>query len=152
MDEDRPRCACGNFVLKIYRKGVPTGYRKICSSCNSKGVAERQGLTPFEYHTKCLEAGAKKRGLSVAQYRNKSHKYRKYIGSECSNRDGHLGYKCTFPKTFGVVEGLAVLEADHKDGNPKNNDPSNITTYCPSCHRVKTYMNSDHTTPGRKSK
>jgi 5-methylcytosine-specific restriction endonuclease McrA len=32
----------------------------------------------------------------------------------------------------------AVLDTHHKDGNPKNNDPSNLQTLCANCHRSNT--------------
>ena len=35
------------------------------------------------------------------------------------------------------------LDVDHKDGNKKNNDISNLQTLCANCHRLKTYLNKD---------
>jgi hypothetical protein len=35
------------------------------------------------------------------------------------------------------------LDVDHKDGNRKNNDPSNYVTLCANCHRLKTFVNKD---------
>lgn len=35
------------------------------------------------------------------------------------------------------------LDVDHIDGNPSNNDPSNIQTLCANCHRLKTKLKQD---------
>jgi hypothetical protein len=117
-----------------------------------KNTAERQGLTLQEYAKQKKIRSAERLGITVAEYVRKTHKYRKHLKSKCDNRDGHLGYKCNFPVKFGIIDGRAVLQVDHVDGNPKNNDPSNLKTYCPCCHRVKTYLNNDHITPGRKTR
>jgi 5-methylcytosine-specific restriction endonuclease McrA len=34
---------------------------------------------------------------------------------------------------FGIPE---VLETAHIDGNHENNDPKNLVTLCPTCHRL----------------
>lgn len=44
--------------------------------------------------------------------------------------------KCNF---CGVMpEDKKKLQTDHIDGNPSNNDPSNVQTLCHACHIVKT--------------
>lgn len=35
------------------------------------------------------------------------------------------------------------LDVDHKDGNPSNNELSNLQTLCANCHRLKTKENND---------
>jgi hypothetical protein len=42
-----------------------------------------------------------------------------------------------------VAEHACQLDVDHKDGNKKNNDISNLQTLCANCHRLKTYLNKD---------
>jgi len=37
------------------------------------------------------------------------------------------------------------LDVDHIDGNPANNDKSNLQTICANCHRLKTKLNNDWT-------
>jgi hypothetical protein len=130
-DEDvnyRPKCACGRPVAS--RGGSRMNTR--CGRCHKAHVAGLHGISPSQ-----LEA--------------RSHPTRKYLKKKCDNRDGHLGFKCTFPVSYSRVAGKSVLEVDHVDGNPRNNDPSNLQTYCPNCHKVKTYLKNDHMTPGRKS-
>jgi hypothetical protein len=142
-----------------------------CSACRHRAAAEKQGITYSEYNKKRISSvaeklgmtvaeysqyittnAAAKRGMTVAEYKRSTHRYRKYLKDKCDNRDGHLGYKCTFPVKLSTVDGRSVLQVDHVDGNPHNNSPKNLKTYCPSCHRVKTYMNNDHITPGRKTR
>jgi hypothetical protein len=35
------------------------------------------------------------------------------------------------------------FDTDHIDGNPSNNDPSNVQTLCRSCHIVKSLQNNE---------
>ena len=37
------------------------------------------------------------------------------------------------------------LDVDHIDGDPTNNDKSNLQTICANCHRLKTKLNNDWT-------
>ena len=87
---------------------------------------------------------AKNAGMTVAEYTNQFHPYRKYRKDYCENVDGRLGYKCT---TTIVI--AAQLEVDHIDGNPSNNNPGNLQTLCACCHKYKTLTNEDYATPGR---
>jgi hypothetical protein len=45
----------------------------------------------------------------------------------------------------------AMLQVDHIDGNPSNNDIYNLQTLCACCHVYKTIINKDYQSPGRKS-
>ena len=44
------------------------------------------------------------------------------------------------------------LQVDHKDGNHLNNEPENLQTLCANCHSIKTYINKDYASPGRKTR
>lgn len=170
-----PLCQCGKPCEKqtgSQRFSKKTGvqqYYSMCSRCRKekyaknrgqtysefrraqlKSAAAKKGLSAAEYVRNGKLALAKKRGLSEAQLNNTYHKYRKYKKDYCENNDGHLGFECTVPKDMFLIEGKSVLQVDHLDGNPKNNNESNLKTYCPTCHRIKTYRNNDHITPGRK--
>ena len=102
--------------------------------------------TPTEYQRDRLTTLAKKNKFeSITDYKNSKHKYLKYRKTFCENIDGRLGFVCTCNIVLN-----AQLQVDHIDGNPENNDPANLQTLCANCHIVKTIMNGDSKTPGRK--
>jgi hypothetical protein len=73
--------------------------------------------------------------------------YKKFRKTYCENIDGRIGgIKCT---ATIVYEGQ--LQVDHIDGNPTNNDESNLQTLCANCHTHKTYLNEDYASAGRKA-
>ncbi len=87
-----------------------------------------------------------RRGITMQQFRNEHHPYRKYRKDYCENIDGRLGYKCT---TTIVWEGQ--LQVDHINGIPTDNRPKNLQTLCACCHVYKSNINEDYATPGRKT-
>ena len=140
--KDRPTCetkGCCNpaAMVKDYYDGW-ANYRRWCSACHSKRTAKKHGLKHM------AQVVAKNAGMTVAEYTNQFHPYRKYRKDYCENVDGRLGYKCT---TTIVI--AAQLEVDHIDGNPSNNNPGNLQTLCACCHKYKTLTNEDYATPGR---
>jgi hypothetical protein len=42
-----------------------------------------------------------------------------------------------------------MLDVDHIDGNPDNDDQSNAQTLCKCCHAYKTIKFKDYESPGR---
>lgn len=46
----------------------------------------------------------------------------------------NFGYKCSCCNISEWNNKLLSLEIDHKDGNPYNNDISNLRYICPNCH------------------
>jgi len=143
--EDRPRCdqlGCKNprHLVGRLKDGAPA-YRRVCSFHHSERTAAKHGLQYLR------QVVAKNAGFSCATaYANSIHKYRKHRLKFCENIDGRLGYVCE-----SVIRLDAQLEVDHIDGNPKNNDASNLQTLCMLCHKFKTLANKDYTTPGRKA-
>ena len=126
-------------------------YRKWCESHYSKKRAENAGTTVAEYAHRVLQRAATKAGFdTVVDYVNSKHPSRKYRKDYCENIDGRLGYKCSYPK-LPFKEVSALLQVDHIDGNPYNNDPSNFQTLCPNCHTYKSHTCGDLVTPGRKT-
>lgn len=65
------------------------------------------------------EARAAKRAYMIEYLRP----YRKYVKDACE--------RCGWE-----AEESRQLDVHHRDGNRKNNDPSNLETLCPPCHRV----------------
>ena len=76
-----------------------------------------------------------------------SLKYKQFRKTYCENIDGRLGFKCTTT----IIDSEWQLDADHKDGNPSNNVKENIQTLCKCCHVIKTKINMDYATAGRKT-
>ena len=73
--------------------------------------------------------------------------YKQFRKTFCENIDGRLGFKCTTT----IIDSEWQLDADHKDGNPSNNSMVNIQTLCKCCHVIKTKINMDYATAGRKT-
>lgn len=128
----------------------------VCSACHSNHVAKNRGLNSMaevvaknagfdsvsEYNNSmAIEAGFE----SYTDYQNSKHPYRKHRKSYCENEDGRLGFKCTT-----TIVWTGMLDVDHKDGNPRNNDPENLQTLCKCCHSYKSNINEDYKSPGRK--
>lgn len=161
---ERPRCShrgCDEPAQHTgnYRKDGTPCFRKLCSKHHSKKTAKRhgmkslaevvaakRGMTVGEYQYDVLKRRAKKVGMSLADFINSKHPYRKHRKEHCENRDGRLGFKCRYK-----IRHSAQLQVDHIDGNPKNNNPKNLQTLCSNCHCYKTHMNKDYATPGRKA-
>jgi 5-methylcytosine-specific restriction endonuclease McrA len=141
------------------KDGAPA-YRKVCLFHHNKRTAakhglqsirevsaQKRGMTPKEYSQHIQKQIALSAGFkSYTAYTNSTHPYRRHRKTFCENIDGRLGYVCE-----SVIRLDAQLEVDHIDGNPKNNDASNLQTLCMLCHKFKTLANKDYTTPGRKA-
>jgi hypothetical protein len=141
-----------------------------CWSHHGKRIAERRGCKDIS-EVKALNAGcasfseyqqkaANEAGFrSHTEYANSIHPYRKYRKNYCENRDGRLEFPCVFKipteeklKELGIKPGvMPFLDVDHIDGNPSNNEPENLQTLCKNCHSIKTLMNKDYETEGRKT-
>src|SRR2546428_11993636 len=59
----------------------------------------------------------------------KSAEWKKRIRPRIRQRDSHTCQYCGFRSEKG-------MQVNHVDGNPKNNDDSNLETICGDCHKV----------------
>lgn len=102
----------------------------------------------------------KKSGLHCGKcYTEKYHPYLAHRKDYCENQDGRLGFVCTY--TTPTPEQLLKMglhgdstphfEVDHKNGDPSDNDPDNLQTFCSNCHTFKTFANKDGQSAGRKT-
>ena len=123
-----------------YRTDGTVIYRNRCRKHHEEFTAAKHGL-PSIKHVMARNAGFD----SVSEFVNSQHPYRKYRKDYCENVTGFLGWVCT-----STIVHLVQLDVDHIDGNPENNDPANLQTLCKNCHSVKSLMNKDYLTPGRK--
>lgn len=144
--DERPRCThrgCNEPAQHTgnYSKAGYPFFRKLCSVHHSKKIAKRHGMKSL------AEVVAAKQGLTVTEYQNKNHPYRKHRKEYCENRDGTiLGFKCRYK-----IRHSAQLQVDHINGNPHDHRPENLQTLCCNCHAYKTHANKDYATPGRKT-
>lgn len=139
---DRPTCEtarCRNeaALVRDYYDGW-ANYRKWCSACHNKRTAEKHGLK------RIAEVVAKNAGMTLTEYTNQFHPYRRHRKSYCENQDARLGYACT---TTVAWDGM--LDVDHINGDPSDNKESNLQTLCKCCHAFKTNIFRDYATPGR---
>ena len=142
--EDRPRCSkrgCKKpqAIIRTHKDGSPS-YRKVCVKHHQENIAKKNDVPTAKHLT------AQRKGLTVTEYSNQNHRYKKYRKDYCENRDGRLGYKCTTTIVFS-----GQLEVDHINGNPYDDREVNLQTLCSCCHAYKTHINKDHATPGRKT-
>lgn len=143
--DERPRCGhrgCNTPAQHTgrYRKDGTPHFRKLCTLHHSKKTAKRHGMKSL------AEVIAAKAGLTLTEYANRSHPYRKYRKEYCENRDGRLGFKCRYK-----IRHSAQLQVDHINGDPSDNRVKNLQTLCANCHCYKTHANEDYATPGRKT-
>lgn len=115
----RPKCKCGNLCKKSNKSKVDGRqlYCARCSTCSKK--AHKQG-TP----------GARGGVDKSNERRLRRFIYEKFKKTFCE--------KCGF-----VAEDPCQLDVDHKDGDSKNHDESNLQTLCANCHRLKTKRERD---------
>jgi 5-methylcytosine-specific restriction endonuclease McrA len=59
----------------------------------------------------------------------------------CENHDGHYGFDCP---TVGSILTATMIDINHKDGNRKNNNPSNLERLCRCCHGQVTIQEGHH--------
>ena len=143
----RPKCIkCGKdcqFMGSYKKDGTPK-FRKLCGNCHGKLIAKKNGKKSMAHVT------ASNKGMTVTEYVNQFHPYKKYRKTYCENAKGQyagwLGFKCTTK----IVAPHLQLDTDHLDGNPYNNEPANLHTLCKCCHAIKTNMFMDYATKGRK--
>ena len=84
------------------------------------------------------------------KYNRNGWPYKIHRKNYCENIDGRLGFVCT-TTISDLVPWECQLDADHIDGDPSNQDKENIQTLCKCCHAVKTHLNKDYLTEGRKA-
>jgi hypothetical protein len=81
------------------------------------------------------------------KYQMAGWNYKQYRKEYCENIDGRLGFKCTTT----IMAPNWQIEVDHIDGDPNNNDVSNLQSLCNCCHRYKTMLHEENL-PAHKRK
>jgi len=121
----------------------------------------------LENYRQCSVEGCNKLGQHMGRYRKdgspkrratcaKHHsinyglngwEYKQHRKTYCENTDGRLGFTCTST----IVDAEWQLDADHINGNPSDNRPENNQPLCKCCHPIKTKLEGDYLTAGRKA-
>jgi hypothetical protein len=116
----RPDCVnhgCGKPAVKLYEnKDGTVRYRPHCGHCQKASY------------------GGHPHAKGVTPFKT----------GKCSNTDSHLGFKCLVDWNNLPPGARGLTEIDHKDGDPCNNDHSNLDELCPLCHKLKGQMNGDY--------
>jgi hypothetical protein len=154
-DLKHPKCStvgCKNRKIVMdwhWTSGAPV-YRPVCNDCHDANTAQRYAeKTGADWVKTVLDVCAHKEGFDNAtEYLNAKHPYRQHRKNYCENIDSRLGFKCT---TNVVWDGM--LDVDHIDEDPSNNDPKNLQTLCSCCHKYKSnvFVKANGRTPGRKT-
>jgi hypothetical protein len=103
--------------------------------------------TNCKYCTKLFNQNRKDKVYCTRNCKQKASSRRTGRGWK-HQRKHWIGFKDYVRKTSCELCGflpqhICQLDVDHKDGNNKNNDHSNLQTICANCHRLKTYLNKD---------
>lgn len=110
------------------RKGPEKIY--YCAYCNNELRTYRQPGKYCNLQCKSLHIWAGKKveiETGTSEWIHRSHLLR-YL----TERDGYSCSKCLITDWNGEY---LSLDIDHRDGNHKNNHPSNLRFLCPNCHR-----------------
>lgn len=83
-----------------------------------------------------LENPEKAKAQSQAYYSKPENKERKRKYMETYLRPWREHLKDSCERCNFVAKERRQLDIHHKDGNKNNNDPSNLETLCPPCHRM----------------
>jgi len=140
----RPKCIKAGCqerraITGTAKDGSPY-YRDICQMHHLSNIAKKHKVKS------AVELTAKRKGLTITEYKNSLHPYLRYRKDYCQNIDSRLGFKCTTN-----IFWTGMLDVDHKNGDPSDHRPRNLQTLCKCCHAYKTNKKKDFKTPGRKS-
>jgi 5-methylcytosine-specific restriction endonuclease McrA len=119
------------------KKGSIRG-REMCADCGIN--PQRLGRTPADgiprWRLRCMRCDRKRFG----EKRSPEAMARRLVKRGLGHRL-HKGPVC---EMCGFVPiDPCQLDVDHKDGNSRNNDPTNYQTLCANCHRLKTKQSRD---------
>lgn len=95
----------------------PVARTAVCRKCGPVGIRS-QGAG----HWVCRNGANAHKHYHQGQRVAWDHTYRRHVGDTCE----HCGLQ---------DEDTRLFDVHHLDGNHANNDPANLATLCPTCHR-----------------
>lgn len=118
---------------------MPTTRYEDRPCCTLEGCNNQAALVQDYYN-----GWANYRLLCSTHHKHTWHPSLKYRENYCENQDGRLGFACTT-----TVFWKGMLDVDHINGDPSDDQKENLQTLCKCCHAYKTSIFRDYATPGR---
>ncbi len=170
-----PNCKNQGMNVGKDKKGE-TRWRKLCRDCHNEITVKDYAKLHKIKITTIAEMAAHKANYrdsfgnsAVTQHKNSKHVYLQHRKKFCQNT--YLDYWDDLAdyvhKATGDIRKIipaeakgkctsnilcqAILQVDHKDGNPDHNNEENLHTLCANCHIIKTLIFGDGQTVGRKT-
>jgi hypothetical protein len=117
---NHPKCVnhgCNSFVILqgLDKEGNPS-YRPHCGHCQAASF----GKWPHRKGVTPFKTG------------------------KCSNKDGHLGFKCLIKWSRVPNWATGMTEIDHINGDNSKNALRNLQELCPMCHKLKGQIKGDY--------
>lgn len=134
---------------KAPRKDRPGKHYTMCvahlreyRNQKQKEFYQRNREDRIQYAREYREKNADKVAESVREYNSRpevKERKRKYMETYLRPWREHLKPFCE--KCGFEAQERRQLDVHHKDGDKSNNDPSNLITLCPPCHRLIDHSN-----------
>lgn len=128
----------------------------VATSLSKREALSKLGLVPAGGNYKCLDTAILRLSLDTSHFLGKGankgrafppkQKIETFLGNEKPIqsfklklrllKEGVLEHKC-YSCSLTEWQGQKIpIELEHKDGNPCNNELTNLTLLCPNCHAL----------------
>lgn len=143
------RIFCGSSCSAKFSNANRARKIKSCLNCNSN-LFSRQRIYCSKSCQKHYE-----RGIRVARWLANPSSENGKISLPDFIRDFVIqlsGYKCSECNFSGVnpKSDRTIIQVDHIDGNPLNNEPGNLRALCPNCHAMTPTFGNLSKSTGRR--
>lgn len=131
-NRDFPKKVKTTSIKLEYKKDIKTIIENNCPNCGKTTRKKYCSNQCQREHQKQIIFQKIESGDTTLNHRQ----YRKYLIHKYGNKCMKCGWSKVNPKS-----GRVPIQLEHKDGNPENNDLSNLELLCPNCHSLTpTYM------------
>jgi thymidylate synthase ThyX len=130
-------CSYHTIRAWVRKHGIKVPRKEISRRSIAKHGVFGKGETK-ETNPKLAERASKvKAALSGKPAYARGSNHHAYKGENITNNAGHWrGRKAIEKRSCSICDGQEKLEVHHKDGDPKNNDPSNLVVVCQKHHQM----------------